>query len=163
MTGQKKSMKFFLMISAILIDWCFVQLSSERFPLAVDGVDAETHSPTLIMLRFKLEVSIGSLPSEIGEPCGSRGKDGRSQRGCRTPGEHDPLSQPSRAHTGSQRMNQQARGIHGYTPGLLHEYMLWLLAWCSCESPHSGSECVFDSFASSWDFSFYLVVYLALI
>ena len=88
-------------------------------------------------------------------------KDGRSQRGCRTPGEHDPLSQPSRAHTGSQRMNQQARGIHGYTPGLLHEYMLWLLAWCSCESPHSGSECVFDSFASSWDFSSYLLPCLA--
>lgn len=30
-------------------------------------------------------------------------------------------------------------------------YMLWLLAWWFCGTPDSGSGCVFDSFACSWD------------
>jgi hypothetical protein len=29
--------------------------------------------------------------------------------------------------------------------------MLWLLAWCCCGTPECGSQCVFDSFACSWD------------
>lgn len=31
------------------------------------------------------------------------------------------------------------------------EYMLWLLTWWSCETPASGSGCICDSFATSWD------------
>jgi hypothetical protein len=30
-------------------------------------------------------------------------------------------------------------------------YMLWLLAWCSCETPNSEKDCISDSLACSED------------
>lgn len=50
---------------------------------------------------------------------------------------------------GSQRMKQQARGLHDLYL-ILCVYMLWLLAWCFCEATKRGNRYVSDYFAYYW-------------
>lgn len=65
----------------------------------------QTHTARQDVERVYTGVSIGALPSELGE----KGRKGcRIQRGWRAPGEHGPLNLLSRAHKGSQRLEQQA-------------------------------------------------------
>ena len=68
---EKKSTKWFLMIFRKI--GTFVQSSSERFPRAAEGCRCRDPRPSIIQRESKLEVSTGSLPSEIG-PSHGRGE-----------------------------------------------------------------------------------------
>jgi hypothetical protein len=57
------------------------------------------------------------------------------QRGSRTPGEHDPLSQLNRAPTGSQRPKRQAQGLQESASGPLCVVRVMLLALCFYGTP----------------------------
>lgn len=126
-----------------------LQCSERKFPpqrcffqqqMGADVADVEK--------GFKLETSIRTLQLRKSLKRGAGMKVGVRAHGG-TPQEHLPLSQLSRAHVGSQKLKQQAQGIHGSAPGPL--FMLWMLAWSVCGTPNCGSGCVSDSFASSWD------------
>lgn len=104
--------------------------------------------PQNIMQReSKLEVSIGLLTSKIWEYHRRRGGKTIGVRGWRTTGECGPPNQLCRVYLGSQRLKRQARGLYGSVQGPL--LMLWLLPWCSCETPNSDSRCISDPFVCS--------------
>ena len=44
------------------------------------------------------------------------------QKEWRTPGEHGPQNQLSKAHTGSQKLKQRSTGLRGFAPGSLGMY-----------------------------------------
>ena len=121
-------MKLFLMISAIHIDRCLVQLSSERLPLAADTS----------MCRDP-QTDMGCLPLELrGIPRKRRKKNCMSQKGWRLPREHGPRNQLSRARLSSQRWKWQA--WVGPYMGLYQALcVLWLIAWWFCGTSNSGS------------------------
>lgn len=56
----------------IVIDWCFIQLSPERIPLAAEGSRYRLPQPDMIQRESKLEVPISSLPLEPGSPVEER-------------------------------------------------------------------------------------------
>ena len=49
-------------------------------------------------------------------------RDCEIQRGWKTPEEQDPLNQLSKVHMSSQKLRQQAQGLHGSVPGPLSIY-----------------------------------------
>lgn len=92
----------------------------------------------------QLEISIGSLHSEITETCKS-GKYFRSQGYQRTAGEHGPPNQLSRVHIGSQRLKRRAQGVYLFPQVPL--FMLQLVEWYFCGTSNSSILGVSDSFA----------------
>jgi hypothetical protein len=99
------------------------------------------------------KVSMGSL-SLRAPPAMCKGIEGwndyRSQRGWRTPGKHGLSNQISRFHRGSE--TESASTGPTWVCARSSTYMLWQLAWCFCGTPNSGSRCVSDAYAWSWDF-----------
>lgn len=59
-----------------------------------------------------------------------------------------PTEPTSRANMGSQRLKREDQPLHESSSGLL----LWRLTWKGCVIPNSGTGCISDSFACSWDF-----------
>lgn len=84
----------------------------------------------------KLKVSIWSLPSDIREIL-------RRGWGKTVPLRGDDEYQENMTH-------QMASKGPAWVC-IRFVYILWLLAWCSCETPKSGSRCISDSFTCPWD------------
>jgi hypothetical protein len=56
-------------------------------------------------------------------PLGGQRTPQKTGRGWKTPGEHGIPNQPSREHTDSRRLKQQAQGLQGSAPGPLSMFM----------------------------------------
>ena len=72
----------------------------------------------------------------------------------RKTGEHVTQNQLNKAHRGSEKVSLLSWSLHGSVPGTL-QTCFCCLAWFVCGIPTSSPHDVSDSFACSWDTSFY--------
>lgn len=100
--------------------------------------------------EYKFKFSIQSLPLEIRKPHGRQrgwtvGVRGvvDSRRAC--PAESTKWG----THVPMETEAASTEPAWGCTRSSV--YVLWLLAWCSCGTPNSGSWCVSDFLVCSWD------------
>lgn len=151
MTGQKK-------INEILLnDFCYPH-RLVLCPVVIREVSSGSRwesmqRPTAqhsLCWGFKLEVSIGSLPSEFGEFHRRGGANIVGLRGeWRTPGEHGPLNQLSRMHMG---LTGTWSSKHGVWMGLHQVLCIYVMtvSLVFCETVNCENGCVSDSFPCSW-------------
>lgn len=104
-----------LWYSALLTDWCLVQLLSARFPLVADGSGYRIPQPDITQTeRLSWRYLSGPSPWSLGNPAEGR-KHCRSQRRCKK------LREPMEsAKQDPQKLIQPIHGLHESVPNHLH-------------------------------------------
>ena len=129
-----------------------VQSSSGKISLAADWSQIQRLTDRHYLERerereSKLEISIWSFASEIRNSSEERGK----AVGVSGDGGHQENMATTSTKQGTCGLPGSEVACVGpaWVCTRLSAYMLWLLAWCFCETPNCGSGCVSDSFSHS--------------
>lgn len=91
---------------------------------AADGKRCRDPHQTLCRQRVYIRGlhQIKPYPQSSRNPMEEEAEDCNSQNRWRSPEEHGSVDQLSKIHLSSQRLNQQAQGLQGSTPGSSHIY-----------------------------------------
>jgi hypothetical protein len=109
--------------SAILIGQCLGQSSSEKLPLIADKNKFRDPQPDIIQKKSLDEMSTSnSSPQSSGTIQKRRWKECKRERVGGNQENKASESQLSKAPMNSQRLKQQAQGLHGSVLGPLHLY-----------------------------------------
>lgn len=99
-----------------------------NFPQKQMGTDAKTYTQRICRERESTwDSSINSLPSEFREPC-IKGEKSIRARWMEDTSRIRPSNQFSQVKVNSQRLKQQAQGLHGSARGPLHTYYSFKLS-----------------------------------
>ena len=99
------------------MDQCLFHSPSRDILWQQRETDERTNSQSLFRDRVYVR-ALNQIPSLRGQEITwlLRQKDFKTQRRYRIPGETGHLKQLCKAHKGSQRLTQQAQGLHGSIP-----------------------------------------------